>query len=508
MEALNVAQDVVRPLPVELPCFHPKVADMCNDCQGSHHDNKLQELNNLRVPTHKFNQQQTTPGPERLHPQDRMPKNSAPEMTTNTFSEMESPVHAPETSDRCSLRSSTQTTVSSALSKAASSSDTDSSANTVSTAPTSILSCSGGLSGIQEVEKGVFAAPKMIMELQDRLAWGKIQPKLQDTIFNTFQPRRDLDDTISCEFMMGGPSPTRLTPTVFLVCCHELYRKQLRSILKKQKWMREYKYQCVVIVDALEDLSLGTMGNTDATSQLLVEAFVPSGKTSWCGLKARAQSGVSQLPIHFTIGGILLIDGEAYGLTVKHGIERLVSVDAASSDEDDDDDYAAEESSSPFISFQDAASIETQDHAETEKRASVFGSRMTATPSFTSLIDDITPERMHSGSEWRYFGRSHASDSAGSTISCGRLDWSLVKFEPQCEISQSSLVNTLVSSNNDYLEIKSFLGRSPRTGAEVSINTGSSGLVKGWLLDCPAMLHRHGKSFEVLQVVPDQPLGA
>lgn len=280
-------------------------------------------------------------------------------MTSNTFSGMASPVRATENSDHCSLRSTTQSTVSSGLSKTSASSDPGSSAMTVSTAPTSIIPCSSDLSDIREVEKGVFAAPKMTIELQDRLAWNKIQPKLQDTIFNTFQPRRDLDDTISCEFMMGGPSPTQLTPTVFLVCCHELYRKQLRSILKRQKWMRAYRYQCVVIVDTLEDLSLDTLGNSPGTNQLLVEAFVPSGKTSWCGLKARAQFGVYKQPINFTIGGILLIDGKAFGLTVKHGIERLISVDAASGDgsDDDDDEHAVEESSSPFIDFQDRESI-------------------------------------------------------------------------------------------------------------------------------------------------------
>lgn len=463
----------------------------------------------MRVPTHEFTQQPTTSGPEHLLSQDRTPRNSDQEMTSNTFGDMASPVRTPEYSDHCSLRSTTQSTVSSALSKAATSSDADSSAKTVSTAPTSIISCSSGLSGIQEVEKGVFAAPKMTMELQDRLAWNKIQPKLQDTIFNTFQPRRDLDDTISCEFMMGGPSPTQLTPTVFLVCCHELYRKQLRSILKRQKWMREYKYQCVVIVDTLEDLSLDTLGNSHGTSQLLVETFVPSGKTSWCGLKARAQSEAYQQPINFTIGGILLIDGEAFGLTVKHGIERSISFDASSSDDDDDDsDYSVEDSYSPFINFQDIGSIQTQNHADTEKRALVFGSRTTAPHSCTSLVDSTAPERTHYGSEWHYFGRSQDPHIVGSTISRGRLDWSLVRFEPRCEVSHSSLVNTLVTPTDDHIETKSFLNRFSMTGGEVWINAGSSGPVKGWLVDCPALLHRHGKSFEVLQVIPDQPLGS
>ncbi|KAK7725216.1 hypothetical protein SLS63_008333 [Diaporthe eres] len=255
-----------------------------------------------------------------------------------TSGDMKPPVYVPESSDLSSLRSSIQPTVSSTLSNAAPISDVDSSARTVSSAPTSIPSCSSGLSDIREVEKGVFAAPTMTMKLQDRLAWDRIQPKLQDTIFNTFQPQKDIDDTISCEFMMGGPSPTELKPTIFLVCCHKLYRKQLRKILKKQKWMTAYEYQFVVLVDAVENLSPDDLGDVHGTSQILVEAFVPSDKTCWSGLRARAQSLIHQEPIHFTIGGILLIDGEAFGLTTKHGIESLIPVDDGSSGDDDDDD--------------------------------------------------------------------------------------------------------------------------------------------------------------------------
>lgn len=497
LEAMTAVQDDVRPEDLH-SSFRSELADACNDYQGSHHNNELKELINLRVPTHEFTQETTTLGLEYPPSQDRLPENSVQDINTKNSNDMPSPVHASETSDLYSLRSSTQPTISSAFSKSAPSSGADSSAKTVSTAPTSIISCSSGFNSIREVEKGVFAAPKMTMEPQDRLAWDKIQPKLQDTIFNTFRPRKDLDDTISCEFMMGGPSPTRLTPTVFLVCCHELYRKQLRSILKRQKWMRAYKYQCVVIVDTLEDLSLRNSDNTEGATQLLVEALVPSGHTSWCGLKARAHSGIGQQPFTFTIGGILLIDGEAFALTVKHGIERLISVDAASSNDSDDDDYAMEKSSSPFINFQDTGSNQTQDHAEAESSASSFDSQIMAPQICSSLMDSAVPS---------HFGPCHASCTVISTYSLGRLDWSLLKVEPRCETSSSSLVNTLVTPNHDHIEIKSFLDRPDMTGGEVWINAGSSGPVKGWLVDRPALLQRHGRSFEVLQVIPDQPLG-
>lgn len=510
MEAVNVVQDDVRP-----DESHTKIrswmAGTYDGAQGFHHDNELNELSNLQVPTNRFTQESTTTGPAYPLLLERKPKDNPREATSKTCGDMKPEVRVPESSDHSSLRSSIQPAVSSTLSTATPISDVDSSAKTVSSAPTSIPSCSSGLSDIREVEKGVFAAPTMTMKLQDRLAWDKIQPKLQDTISNTFRPQKDMDDTISCEFMMGGPSPTELKPTIFLVCCHKLYRKQLRKILKKQKWMTAYEYQFVVLVDAVENLSPDYLENIHGTNQILVEAFVPSGKTSWSGLKARARSLVHQEPINFTIGGILLIDGEAFGLTIKHGIESLIPVDDACSDpdNDDDDDSAAEDSYSPFIIFQDAGSNQAQGHAETDRREPVFGSRTTALHSCPSLVDNTAPGKTpQCGSEWRHFGQSHAPNVVGSTISCGRLDWSLVKFEPRCEVSHSSLANTLVTPINGHLETTGFLNRSIMTGGEVWINAGLTGPVKGWLVDSPALFHRHGKYFEVFQVIPDQPLGA
>lgn len=496
MEAVSNVRDDIRP--DELHCdVRPRTADTYDDYVGFHRDSELKDLNNMPFPTHKFTQEMTTAGFEFLLEEDQMSKTSAQEMTIRTFSDTHPPVHAVENSDHYSLTSSTRSTFSSALSKIAASSDADSSAKTVSTAPTSMLSCPSGLDGIREVEKGVFAAPKMAMEPKDRLAWDKIQPKLQDTIFNTFQPRRDLDDAISCEFMMGGPSPTRLTPTVFLVCCHELYRKQLRSILKRQKWMRAYKYQCVVIVDTLEDLTLGALANTHSNSQLLVEAFVPSDKTSWCGLKARAQSRIYQEPINFTIGGILLIDSEAFGLTVKHGIDRLIHAYDDSSDHDDDP--GVNDSSSPFISFHGTDDSHIPGDSETEKSVSALELQQTAPHVCMNLVNDDSLDKTHLGGERRLFGKSDSPQVKESTIVCGRLDWTLLKFEPPCEVPQSSLVNTLVTPSNDHLETKAFLETSTLTCGEVWINAGLSGPVKGWLVDCPALLHRHGKSFEVLR---------
>lgn len=513
MEALNVAQNDVPPDESHHNphCVVPNARD---GSQVFHHASELVELTTLCVPTHSFTKEPTIPGAKSPLSQDQTTRHDSQSMTTDSFSDLDLPILEPANSVHASLGSSIQTTVSSALPETAPSSGSRSTIKTVSSAATSVLSSPSAISDVQELEKGLFADPKMMKKPEDRLAWKKIQPKLKHTIDNIIKVKKNLDPTYSCEFMMGGPSPTQLKPMIILTCCHKEYQTQLKEILEKQKWMASYKYQWHVLVDSFVDLSLGDLDKEHGTSRLLVEAFVPSDKPSWCGLKARAQSRAHQEPARFTIGGILLIDGVAFGLTVKHGIERLIHINAASSDDsngdDDDDQSATEKSSSPFITTHEGGLVQVQDYSEAEKRALVLGPTTTAPRVYTSITDNNSPEKTQNGSEWHIFGQSNAPDISGSTIICGRLDWSLVKFELQlgCNLSHSSLANTLVTPINDIFETKCFLNTSDMTGGEVWINAGSTGPVKGWLVDCPALLHRHGKSFEVFQVIPDQPLGA
>ncbi|KAL1882865.1 hypothetical protein Daus18300_000503 [Diaporthe australafricana] len=394
---------------------------------------------------------------------------------------------------------------------------------TVSSAPTTTSSSSSGAPASLELEKGIFAAPRLALEPKDRSAWDKLQPRLQDTINNTLKIQQGLESTISCEFMMGGPGPNQLKPTVFLVCCHEAYRKQLRAILKRQKWMREYGYQCVVIVDAIWKPSLGSLDDIPDLLSIPVQAYLPNNKSTLCGLQAQARSRPNDAPVKFTIGGVLLIDNKACGLTVGHVAEKLIppqdgnnddgDIDDVDGDDDDDDDDDNDESamghgsSSPFIKFEDADSVGMTGLSSPKEDLSVAQPQDEASRDESTPLPNSESGQIQSEHDWHQFGYFDASTTARSTVSCSRLDWSLVSLDPGLETVHRPLINTLEMPTGDRIFINNFLEKSAIKGCEVWIYAGSKGLVRGWLLDSAALLHQDGKTFPVLQVISDKPLG-
>lgn len=108
---------------------------------------------------------------------------------------------------------------------------------------------------VYEVQKGVFIAPKIGLSAEHLENWSSIRSRLEDTLRHLFKPVKGLDPTVSLEFMLTGPSKTQLQPSIIIVCCSSSYMRQLRKILKSQKWIGEYGYRCVVLVDPLKKLS-------------------------------------------------------------------------------------------------------------------------------------------------------------------------------------------------------------------------------------------------------------
>jgi hypothetical protein len=303
--------------------------------------------------------------------------------------------------------------------------------------------------------------------------------------------------------MMGGPSSKQLKPTVFLVCCHEVYRKQLKTILKRQKWIRQYDYQWVVIVDAFEELSSGSVEVTPDTEPIRVYASLSSKRTSLCGVRALAEAwehdGMVKL-VTFTIGGILLIDNREFGLTVGHVIEKVMFLQDSRSNADDEEDS----DSSPFMTFEEEDDVKMTGHSSTESLAPVLED--VAGDDESSVVLDFDPSE-EDGWVWDDLGHFHASTLSRSTMGRKQLDWSLVSLDPELETFQRPLINTLEIPTGGRVSINEFLQKPAIVGSNIWINAGSTGMVKGWLMDSLMVFHQHGKTFPVLQVISDQRLG-
>lgn len=468
-----------------------------------HQYGEFQGLSRLHVPKLDFRHDPQASNPDfRLSPGITIPRNSH-DMASADIVSQSNPVSCTSNPglDHFCLQIPTQATSSTSPGSPCPSVGAESTAATVSTDSVSMSSQPSGTSKVLELEQGVFAAPRLALQTADRWAWDKIQPRLQDTIDNTLKTKQGLESTISCEFMMGGQSPKQLKPTIFLVCCHEVYRKQLRAILKKQKWMKEYGYQCVVIVDAFEELSHGSLEVTPGVDPIHVQASLSNENISLCGVQARAQARAEDGAVRFTIGGILLIDNKAFGLTVGHVIKKLALAQDDITDDDEDDSET-----SPFITFEDEDTVDMTSSSSPENNETALefqdeadSGESTSETNFNSSFED--------GRIWSHFGHFHVPTTSPSTASCGLRDWSLVSLDPELESLHHPLANSYDIPPGDRISINKFLKRSAITTSEVWINSGSTGMVRGWLMDSLVLFHQNGKTFQVLQVIAEQSLG-
>lgn len=482
---------------------------ICHDSESEErrrlHERWLQELSESHVPTHDFKDDSEASDQRcRLSAEIASSGDSDGAAAENSVQQNDQ-VSNTSNLDLCAPRSSTQTTTSTSSASLSQNSDAWSMSMTVSSAPTSMSSRFSDISAIDilELEKGVFAAPKLPLDPKDQSAWDRIQPRLQDTIDNTLQTRRDLEPTISCEFMMGGPSPKQLRPTVFLVCCHEVYRKQLKATLKRQTWIREYGYQLVVIVGAFEELSFGSLGVTPGADSIRIQASFSYTNDSYCGMLVRARAREENESVRFTIGGILLIDNKAFGLTVGHVVEKLILPHYDLSDHDDEDDS----DSSPFITFEEEDSVKMRGLSSSRERA-LASQLQDVADRGESTIGRKSNTIQRDGLRWSHFGHFNASTTSHrATASRNQLDWSLVSLCPELENDHGCLINSFGIPSGNHVTINKFLQRSALMGSEVWIKSGSTGVVRGWLMDSLVLFHQHGKTFQVLQVISDQPLG-
>lgn len=308
--------------------------------------------------------------------------------------------------------------------------------------------------------------------------------------------------------------------------------------MKKQEWLREYGYQCVVTVDEFKGLSSGSVDVTPGTDLITIQASSLSTIISLCGLQARARAPTHGEFVRFTIGGILLIDNKAFGLTVRHVLEAhntpqygAIDDDAsdspgadghhtppespesfhdesdhdAQSDSEDPYDSEDESDSSPFITSEKEPSIQRQNISSSEEHASALV-LLEVSDHFELHLEDNSDSNHASGLNLRNFGHFITSTSL-STARQKQLDWSLIKLTPELEDLHQPLTNTYETPSDNRVSINKFLQRSTRTSGEVWINCGTTGIVKGWLMALPVLLHQGGKTLQALQVMPDETLG-
>jgi hypothetical protein len=216
-------------------------------------------------------------------------------------------------------------------------------------------------------KKTFLVSETVMIDQKDLEIWeSHIRARLKHALFKFPFPREDLYASLTIEFMMVGQSENELRPTIVVGCSSEQLRKDRMRVLKKFKWLAEYKYPCMVIVSP-------TKYNAKSDTTLNARTFeISTGVdrkeiSTLCGIAVRAHlpGTKSSVPAMCTLGGLIMIGDEVYGLTVGHVFETyaeaVVNGDPFQSTErlvKSDESLASDTSESPYVEFDSDSSDE------------------------------------------------------------------------------------------------------------------------------------------------------
>jgi hypothetical protein len=376
-----------------------------------------------------------------------------------------------------------------------------------SSTPTSTTSVDKPAVKVFEIEKGLFATLDISMDSTHQEAWKKIRPRLCNVIDNTFKPKRGLDPSYSIEFCMAGRSALELRPTVVMVCCNDPNRKRLRKIIEKQKWMADFPYRCLVLVDKLLPLAFGSV----PVGKIKTRAVPPPGRPlTLCGAKGEASLPGTNATVLFTVGGVVSLDGVAYGLTVRHLFDcESATAKSDISEESDEFDSSDDEgngatasgSDSHFIDFSRESSLTFLDLSI----GSEFNNHQVVP---LHRPQDRGPRATDADPAWIDIGEFDfglgVAGSGDQRMQNPRSDWSLIRLSEHGRKFQSNEFKLPGNGRAMRLSgVDSFSGGP----SDVWINSGYSGLVEGKISSVPTTLKLGQVALEVWQISLSQHLG-
>lgn len=407
---------------------------------------------------------------------------------------------------------------------------------TISSSANTVASTISAL-GSYQVEKGVFVSPTSKMSEEDLAVWKDIRKRLDDTLKNLFRPEPGLDPSVSLEFMVAGPSKSKLRPSIIIVCCNEPNRRRLKKMLKTQKWIAAYGYFCLVVVNPLEELS----GPESHFACRPYEVWTDRDPATLSGLSAYTKKDDDGPAVRLTIGGTILVDDELYALTARHPImafpgpsmHKSGSIDSRmdwslsqTSDPWDVDDDS--EPTSPFVFFDSAESSDESDDELEFSNSNLaiqeiprkIGNELATWRKEASQTSLGTYSREASTSSLEVPHAAHQEIQGGTKVGTiimdiqdcpnsprDRLDWSLIRLDQELEEIPSNSFQVPGDQEVHYItDVSSMEQGFTSTVSEVWIKAGRSGLIRGRITQGLTSLHWNGAIFDAERIDLDHPL--
>jgi hypothetical protein len=203
-------------------------------------------------------------------------------------------------------------------------------------------------------------SPEMPIDTEKRTIWDRqIRPRLSAVLLQSIP-----SGTCVQEFMMAGRQSSCMKPAVIVSCGDAVTKKRVEKTFKKQAWLqdilRTHRITFVALVSqtTFSAASASQQSDAETLKSFHMVKLVQSNSKTLCGQRLLIYGPNGQLWRYGTLGGLLTVNGQAYGLTVGHlfsqqrngGRSRQNEVDTATSlSESLSDDDASSISCAPFV---------------------------------------------------------------------------------------------------------------------------------------------------------------
>ena len=367
---------------------------------------------------------------------------------------------------------------------------------TLSTAATSVLASYDTIK-IQDV----YVCPGMLVDATLQHVWSQdIYNRLHTELVHHIH-----DGSWVQEFMPIGKTRDKLQAGIVITCREKRTKKEVEKLYKKLKWLRSIlKIHHILFVALVQSVSLSgtteSLRNLDGAFITGGEIVLESDATTLCGhtiqLLIDGEPGGQ-----CTLGGMIAVDGDTYGLTAGHPFRAREAVrvsgneDAGTTEHLGEVDEGEDDLDSAFIA----------DENDTE-------SDNTSTSSASSFVHDVdlhrtslpirTPTQIRKGTHFK-LELAHMSTSVSrlTKLLGPTSDWALLKFDTR----MPELPNLIAFGDHQMIVDDPFL-EDETAAIAIVIMIAGIGPQTGTLYPTPASLNIDNLSLDVRLVTLEHAL--
>ncbi|KAL8889531.1 MAG: hypothetical protein Q9215_003185, partial [Flavoplaca cf. flavocitrina] len=370
------------------------------------------------------------------------------------------------------------------------------------TAATSVLSSQK----VFAVQKFYVSPSKpMDKELQD--VWcNQIFDRLNQTLRVTIPTGTCLQ-----EFMHLGRRPTALKPTLVINCGDVHVKRQVEKTFKKQIWLQDLlKSRGIMFVALVVKISLSAGPSpSHAKTNDLTEAYAihlaPFPLTA-CGSSCFIRVKDGKPHRSCTLGGVIVVNGAAVGLTAGHPFRSFDKHVSSSSNQvtEDPDDSSSDASSEPYVFNED------DDRADDKSSTSSLTLQLDV---HDSVEYDDESTGLYVSHQWQWQPSSQVvcshqienNSTRNGKMSSNDLDWAILQGLPEAIISLANRQTHPISQFSNMSETT-----PSGTSASVVINVQGDGPRLGHLHSSASSIKLYTSILKVQLVTLERalPLGS